>query len=387
MEECMNLERRVADLNKYFFFDEFTYSNNKFKPTPNIEVELADNIIWIGNILIIFQLKERNIDNQTDVENESKWFSKKVLTKAGQQIRDSINYLHENTSIEIENHRGHVFNIDLSKIEHIHNVICYLPHEKLSEKERKIKFKVSEKSGFIHIFAYEDYQGVVRTLLTLTEVSEYLQFRQEKLEKCDSINLEIAEQALIGQFINGDFDAPMSNNFYYDFLSLDHKLEEWDMSRIISSFSEKITTSNHYTDYYKIVSEIAQLKRSELREFKKRFELSMKNCGGEEYILPYRMQCLKTGCGFVFIPINEQAEKVRQIVLQNLTYGCKYDLHAEKCIGISFYPDGAGWYFVEWCYMSFTWEYDKDMSERLQNSSPFRQTELKSVNRYHTHGD
>ena len=54
----MNLEEKISSLNQNIFLKEFTYSKNKFSPTPSSEFELADNIIWLRDLLIVFQLAQ-----------------------------------------------------------------------------------------------------------------------------------------------------------------------------------------------------------------------------------------------------------------------------------------------------------------------------------------
>ena len=383
----MDLEGRITELNKHFFFDEFTYSKNKFQPVPKKEVELADNIIWIGRSLIVFQLKERNLSVETSEEKEAKWFSKKVLAFASRQIRDTLKYLEDNTYINIENHRGHKFDLNMSGINEIHKIICYSSNSLLPLTERTIKYKISDTSGFIHIFSAYDYQGIVETLLTPAELCEYLNFRQEVLERSGWDPSKVTEPSLIGQFLSGNFEATPNNKFYEYLSALDHKIEEWDVSGIIKNYTDRMISENHYSDYYNIVGEIAQLKRSELREFKLRFKLCMENCGGEKFVSPYRMASPRTGCGFVFIPLDEQTVKVRQQGLKNLTLGCKYDLKLDTCIGISFYPDKDGWFFVEWCYIAFEWEYDEEMDGLLKKSYPFRQVRNADLGRYSYSGE
>lgn len=257
--------------------------------------------------MVVFQLKERNLIAESTEENELKWFSKKILTEASRQIRDTINYLERNPVINIENHRGHRLDLKLSEINEIHKIICYTPNENLPFFERK--FKISKYSGFIHLFPDYDYQGVVKTLITPAELCEYLGFRQEVLERAGSDFSEITEQSLLGLFLTGDFESNPHNDFYKYLSKLDHKIQEWDLSVIIKKFTDRMITENHYSDYYKIISEVAQLKRNELREFKKRFKLSMKNCGVKELVEPYCKASLRTGCGFVFIPLNNDAVK------------------------------------------------------------------------------
>ena len=73
----MNFQEKISKLNKHFFYKEFTFSNTNFKPTPSDEFELADNIIWLDDMLVIFQLKERFAPNNHDSDSERKWFNLK----------------------------------------------------------------------------------------------------------------------------------------------------------------------------------------------------------------------------------------------------------------------------------------------------------------------
>ena len=73
----MTFEGDIASLNEHFFFEEFTYSTNTFRPSASTELELADSIIWLDDMLVIFQLKERDKISKTSPEQEAKWFDKK----------------------------------------------------------------------------------------------------------------------------------------------------------------------------------------------------------------------------------------------------------------------------------------------------------------------
>ena len=159
------------------------------------------------------------------------------------------------------------------------------------------------------------------------------------------------------------------------------------MSGVITQFPDRVTTENQPTDYYDIVKEIAKLKRNELREFKKRFRLSMEKSRGNEFVQPYRMASPRTGCGFVFVPMVEEFIPHRREGLQNMTLACKYDLKLEKCLGVSFAPEPDGWYSVEWCYTEFPWEYDKELEDRLKDNNPFREVSTREIGRYDFAGE
>lgn len=72
----------LAALNEWHFFREFVYSRNTFQPSPGEEVELADNLTWPGDLLIAYQLKERELVPDANAETEKRWFERKVLKQA-----------------------------------------------------------------------------------------------------------------------------------------------------------------------------------------------------------------------------------------------------------------------------------------------------------------
>ncbi|NEW81933.1 MAG: hypothetical protein GZ094_06175 [Mariniphaga sp.] len=72
-------EAYIAELNSNFFFKEFTFSSNKFKvDEKGEELELADNVVWLDDLLMIIQVKERNKSVNSNIEN---WFKNKFLKK------------------------------------------------------------------------------------------------------------------------------------------------------------------------------------------------------------------------------------------------------------------------------------------------------------------
>jgi hypothetical protein len=378
----MGFEDDLGRFNEHFFFREFTFSKNTFRPRPEQEVELADNILWLDDLVVVFQLKERIIEGNSSAQEEERWFNRKVITLGTRQIRDTLTYLSSHKQIELENHRGHIFRLEGCRIASLHKIICYFGHDKLPENCRSKKFHKSRTAGVIHLISASDYLQIVRTLLTPPELSEYLAFREKLIRKWEIIVESLPEQALIGQFLEGNVDSRPNMEFLKYLEALEHRIDEWDMSGVIKKFPERVTMGNETNEYYQIVAEIAKLKRSELREFKKRFQLSMDKCQSNLLTEPYRMACPRTNCAFLFIPLVEEFIQHRQQGLQNLTYACKYDLKVEKCIGVSFAPEEEGWYTVEWCYIEFHWEYDAELDYRLKQNNPFRIVQTADLGRY-----
>lgn len=135
------------------------------------------------------------------------------------------------------------------------------------------------------------------------------------------------------------------------------------------------------------VTELAKMKRNELREFKRRFLLSLDKSRVGSFVLPYRIFVPRTACGFLFIPLDSGMLEYRRIGLENLTHACKYDFKAAKCIGITFAPDGPEWYSVEWCYLEYPWQRNQELEDRIQETHPFRPVKTTQLGRYSFKGD
>lgn len=367
----MSFESELASLNEWHFFEEFVYSSTKFKPQPGREVELADNLVWLGDFILAFQLKERSADSPATGEMERNWFEKKVLGVGTKQIRDTLKYL-EQDSIQLTNTRGHSVELRPATIKKIHKLVAYLPHPLLPDDCRQVKHHMSSTAGVIHIMSGHDYLGVVSTLLTPAEVADYLIFRQVIVGAFSSEALQVSEAALVGQDLSGKHEARPAESFL-DFLrSLEHRADEWDMSGIIKRFTERTTYASGPTDYYHVIRELALLKRQELREFKLRFRLAEEKARADESALPYRLASPRTGCGFVIIPVTEKFKQNRKKLLQVLTMAHKYDQRLPRCVGVVLASDEGPWYLADWCYFDEPWEIDPQLDRFLKEANPFR---------------
>ena len=348
----MTFAEALADLNEWYFFREFVYSKNTFRPSPQIEVELADNVLWLGELLLVFQLKEREAALETTEAAERKWFEKKILEHATRQIRDTLRYLDENNSIALQNHRGHSRNLEIGNIRQIHKLVVYLPNKLLLKDCLKVKYRVSKTVGVIPIIPAHDYLGIVQTLLTPVEVADYLDFREQLIEIWSEQVKDIPEPALVGQFLYADSSTPPSLSFLDHLKTHDQHADEWDMSGIISQFHDRVTTEKIPTDYYAIITELASLKRNELREFKVRFQLSIDKSRTDVMTQPYRIAVPRIDCGFVFIPLTKAMLRHSRTAVSNMTLAHKYDQRLTKCIGVAIGNHEQGWFNAEWCYVT-----------------------------------
>ena len=378
----MKFEDKISKLNEFYFFREFTYSKNKFRNNNGQEVEVADNIVFLDDIFIVFQIKERNLVKKTTSTNEDTWFENKVQKKATKQIRDTIQYLNDYDEIILNNERGDAFNIATDTITSAQKVVLYSATELLSNDKRRIKYHKSETAGIIHMLSFESYEKIIRTLLTPAEVFEYLEFREQIIIKHLESTNSISEESLLGQYIVADFESTPDRKFSGVLSTLKSDIEAWDMTGIIHLFPKRVTHTGSKTDYYYILREIAKLMRHELKIFKERFKLSMVSSKANKFKLPYRFAIPRLNLGFVLIPLCDDQRSNRINGLTNLTLGHKYDQKLQKCVGATFLHEEDGWFSVELCFIDAPWEPNSEMDELLKNNFPFRKVSEKIVYRY-----
>jgi hypothetical protein len=288
------------------------------------------------------------------------------------QIRDTLRYLNDYGPIEVKNHRGHSFKLAMEGISQCDKLVLYYPDDKLPTDYLKIKYHHSSTAGIIHLISAVDYLGICRTFITPTEVHDYLTFRENLCDTCSEKLENIPEQGIVGQYLAGAFDMEPDTGFIDYLMSLKQERSEWDMSGIVRHFQDSIATGNPPIDYYKIITEIAKLKRSELKEYKIRFMLAVEKARKSEVDLPYRIAVPRTGCGFVFVPTTSDLKENRIVGLKNLTYAHKYDLKLITCVGVSFLFEANGFFRIDWCYLSFPWKYDPEFEKKLKENNPFR---------------
>lgn len=102
-------------LHSLMFLKEFVFSRNQFSPPARSEMELADAVVMMGDVLLIYQIKQRTEYDSGDEDAERRWFRSKVLRKATKQVRDTLRYLEEFDEILVSNERGRVFNLAARK--------------------------------------------------------------------------------------------------------------------------------------------------------------------------------------------------------------------------------------------------------------------------------
>lgn len=366
------LEEFLDYLNSNLFLREFTFSKNQFIPDDATELEFADYVVWLDDLLMIFQLKQRESPSKLDENSERNWFKKKVIRKGSSQIRDTLSYLQRYPSITVKNNRNHEFNLAATQPQRIIKLIIYLPSEALPQDCWDTHHhKSSTGGGFIHLLPWNDYLGISQYLITPPEISAYFEFREEIIKQSLASSFSIpSEKALVGYFLSGSNDPPEEK--YSDYLRT-LKREDFDISGVLYVWGDRIDRASqdkyNPTDYYAILKEFAKLHRVELREVKERWVLCLNAVQADMFRRPTRIVA-SNGCGFVFIPTESRMFAYRQQGLMNFTLAAKYDLRLERQIGILFAKEQEE-ILIDFCLLDFPWKYDQELEKYLTTHNPF----------------
>ncbi|MEM8945028.1 MAG: hypothetical protein AAGD11_07585 [Planctomycetota bacterium] len=381
----MSLEQILAQNNSNIFLREFTFSNTKFKRVDGQEVELCDGAVWIDDLLILFQLKERNPKHDTsDSAEETRWFERKVEKNAVGQFADTLTYLETEKQLPFVNHRGQRLNFADAKATRIHLIALFdhpsgLPIDLMSRKGR-----VSKRAGFVHYFQLGNYETVCMYLHTPFEIAEYLDFRSDFVQRVPASH-DVSEKAMFGKFLtdkDDDDEILHEHELVADRLIDDR--DEFNISRLMEVYYDRIESGNTGTQYHQILKEMAKLTRNMCSQFRQRFEWAKERCRESKQAKPSRFLPVKQDCGFVSIPIPDHMQDDWQAQLKVYTILCKYDFKCSKCIGYTMAvnlnnPDS---YNVNWMYLEFEWQREEELDSTLAEGSWFRDTRSELKGKY-----
>jgi hypothetical protein len=221
------------ELHTPLFLEEFVFCRNKFSPLSSSEVEFADAVVMLGDVLLIFQIKERSTRQASSAQGERRWFQSKVIGRATKQIRDTLGFLRTNAEIRVPNERGHVFNLSVRAFADVIKIVVYMPSANLPKDCRRIRHHVSGSAGFIHIVDARDYVELSRTLRVPQEVIRYFKYRESVLTRFTEGDANPSEAAIAGHFVGGNPDVAPTNQSVSYLHRLIQDDAEWDLAPLI----------------------------------------------------------------------------------------------------------------------------------------------------------
>lgn len=379
VRESEILSEFVNLINSQTFFKEFSFSKNQFIPQKGTELQFSDYVLLCDEYLIIFELKERTKISESD-KTELNWIKNKLEKIAKNQLKKSLKYLNKFKEISVQNEMGDILDLKYSELKKIYKVIVYLYPKKIPAYFVPFKFYKSAHIGFIHIFDFISYKNTCEILFTPIEIFNYLDFREQHLSLVLNAKKE-TEKYLLGRYLLSpkaiDLDLDARDDDFSEYVDkLELRISEFDMRYIFQSIRERMfTTQGNRLDYYKFITELALLNRLELKGFKDRFSFALKKIESNEFNIN-RMKSSHTNCGFVFISLPREDIEERIELSKKITHLAKYDMKAEKTLGVTFIKESKDKILIYWTYIEYSWVSDSKTEKVIKESNLFKPLKL-----------
>jgi len=362
-------EKEITQVNQNVFFKEFTFDKNDFMIDNHNKVELADNVLWLDDLMIVIQIKEKDLSSNSSVED---WFKNKVFKKAKNQIKNTLKYLYEHKTIPIVNGHNDKYILDIRNIVSIHNVVIYKIDSWESDTEFAKKY-ITQDNSFIHFISFENYVQICRYVITPVELASYLFFREVMLRTYSNID-DLPERYFLALYFQNPTDFTLDISYLFD---LSHickliisKEDEFYLGTLISNMRDTLYAYNNEKDYYYVIRELAKLNRNEMKIFKERLLAVMNEEPTSIPILLKRFTSPRTKCAFVLMRLNKREEKNWYNSLINFTLEYKYKYKLDKAVGVIVSKVDKSFCF-KWYYADDKWAYNKELEKLVKSDIEF----------------
>jgi hypothetical protein len=350
----------------------FSFAASQLPFGSEKDVELADRVLLMDNVGIIFYLREREQKVASKTGDLEKWVSSNVVRKGAKQIQNTRELLDTYMSVSVVNHFGHRLTVSPGDPDSFVSMIIYRVPPK-SRAFRAARFKRNRNRGFVHILRDSDYFEICHHFVTPAEWIDYLSFRRDILLNWDPSAAAVSESALIGQYLLEDFSSPPDQRFERASKSRGGPTA-CEFSFVLESLASRIAgQEDEYadTDNYEILTELALLGRYELRALKQQLRLALEAVRANRFEQPYRIASGRTGSGFLIVPVTREFHGRAFDALRSLSRASKHELDLEKQVGIGMWKNSE-FVDLEWIFLEGTNSPDPDLDERLAFNYPFR---------------
>ncbi|MGN0809519.1 MAG: hypothetical protein ACI4NQ_06090 [Christensenellales bacterium] len=261
-------EQLLSAFSEDYFFKELVLEDLRFTPVGASEIELADLLINLGDIIIAIQLKTRNDENQTDNPlAESKWLQKKCKVAKG-QAKESLQIISSGILPVLHNKRGQ--SVLLQQDAEIIPLVVF-ENSRIGDYPHLLG-KHSDSGMNINCMSFPDYCEMCRILVTPMEIVEYLEYRKIFYEEHGDVDILI----LNGMDNEMVLTKPRENeSLVHQFLAEKYGMKESARHRsyiqyfrnFLHLLPERTVRSSDQADTYTILLFLAHLQRYEITEF------------------------------------------------------------------------------------------------------------------------
>lgn len=263
-----NTEEILSAFSKMYFYNELVQDELKFTPIGHTEVELADMIVNLGEVILAIQLKARDENEQTDdITKEMKWLDSKSK-KAKKQVKDTIEYITNREGLRFKNGRNQFITINPEA--KIIPLVVFM-NKKIEMYPHVLK-KHTENSITVNCMSYEDFQTMCELLVTPIEIIQYLEYRQTFYEDNGNVDCWVNwdEDGMV-TFLKPMRKESLVYQFLYDSYGMEHgKKEEIyleDFRLFLHNLPEHTDWESEDNASFSVIKFLAHLNRVEIKNF------------------------------------------------------------------------------------------------------------------------
>lgn len=348
-------EKICSVLAQMFFYEEFVYDNLCFFREDGSQVELADVLINLDDVLIVIQIKERNSAKQTNlVEVERRWLHSKIK-KAKSQVFKTINYITGDKLPYFVNTKGQQLNINQQAI--LFPIIIF-DNDTIKDYQKVIHSR--SRNLDIHCFSISDFQAICRLLWTPIEIVDYLQYRGGYFQS----NLDSISKARGSISINTTNSAPDAKTeilFAQNYIDREYGETIFELEdRPLKLFQYLLTEmKNHLVidqdpRYIVIMALLSKLSRMEIYYFMERLSLALQEAKNNVFYYSHYMINVARKTGIVFMSSDLQTQNRISLVAQIF----KYSFQLENALCVNVYWEDSLHHRIDFCLVHGEWKYD-----------------------------
>lgn len=375
------LEDITAHMNANVFTRTFSFPSAQIPALCPARPHLADRVVLLNGMGFIYQLCEHGTGGAGKATDLTKWFADDILGQGVKQIGRTRELLRGYISVSLVNARGHRVLVPMTAVDDLVGLIVYRAP---SGGPRFAPPPFTDRAGFVHILADSDYFGICEYLVTPSQLTGYLRFRQEVLSRPDPISDDVTEAALLGQYLFEELDAEPHSRYEAAARSFISDHSAFAFAYVIENLGSQMARRDEESVeaiYHPILMEIARLSRTELRELRIQLRLCLEAVRTDRFELPYRICSARTQCAFLILPGSAEFRLRARETLASLATACKHELRIEKQVSIAMWRSGEI-IDIDWMYAEGPTGPDEEVDERLAGAYPFRRSSERRLPEY-----
>lgn len=359
-------EHLVARICARAFFSDFVVRNPKFRFEGGTkEHEAADVLILFGSHLLSIQVKARgNPRKEAEAEDVYAGRLVKRIGEGARQVGTTLRALRANALSEVTTERGITVPVPPSALDSVRGIVVLdLPAERsLRPPERSVLFaRVSEEMGVpVHAFLSDEFDVMLDEIDTLPDFLDYLAFR-EALLTSGKLSPHTRNLDLLAAYrIHFELRSEARQAKFQALVVEDGLWEEYEgrygearrrraeankrsyvVDRAIdflhASFAEY--GQEHALDWYRMVYELANLRRTDRRHVGERWHAAIHRAANQPYAFSVCMIDDRPGEAIIVYAGPEEGRADRLWVVAAATY-VRWGLRRVRAFGTA--PANAG---------------------------------------------